>query len=411
MLPKILWCCVFSFVLAHAGAAQNPDLILRKNWERIDIPFEYENDFIVVKVIINDVFPLRFIFDTGAEHTILTQRAITDLLQVNYARRIPILGADLRRELYAWLALGVKLNIEGLIAPNRSILVLEEDYLNFQEFAGIDVNGILGADIFRRFVVRINYKQRVITLFDPADFSPPKGARFNSIPLEIERSKPFIVAPVTITGNTLTPCKFLLDTGAALAMLVYTNTHPQLHLPPQVVRSNLGLGLGGQIEGFMGRSQRMILAGEELNGVITHFQEIPFPEDELLVPDRNGIIGNQVLKRFHLIIDYPNSRLFIARAPGAKAAFKSEKSGMLLAASGKRLDVFTVYDILPGSPAEAAGVQIHDRIRTVNGWPVAFHTLEALSDRFYARDGKKIRLLLERNGQKVKLTFKLRSLI
>ena len=411
MLPKLFWCAVFFSGFLFSGSAQNPDLILRKNWDRIDIPFEYENDFIVIKVVLNDIFPLRFIFDTGAEHTILTQREITDLLQVNYARRIPIMGADLRRELYAWLALGVKLNIEGLIAPNRSILVLEEDYLNFQEFAGIDVNGILGADIFRRFVVRINYKQQIISLFDPANFKPPRGSRFAELPLEMDRSKPFITAPVAISGNTPTPCKLLLDTGAALALMIYTNTHPQLQLPSQVVRSNLGLGLGGQIEGFMGRTQNMQIGKETLTGIITHFQEIPFPEDSLRMPDRNGIVGNQILSRFQVVLDYPQRRLFLAPTPGAKAVFKSEKSGMLFAASGKRLDVFTVYDILPGSPAEAAGVQINDRIRAVNGWPVAFHTLEALSDKFYAREGKKINLVMERNGKKLKVRFRLKSLV
>jgi hypothetical protein len=411
MLPKCLWCIIFLWGFIRLGTAQAPDLLLRKNWDRVDIPFEYENDFIVIKVIVNDVFPLRFIFDTGAEHTILTQREITDVLQVNYARRIPILGADLRKELYAWLALGLKLNIEGLIAPNRSVLVLEEDYLNFREFAGIDVNGILGADIFRRFVVRINYKQRIISLFDPSSYKPPRASRFTELPLEMDRSKPFITAPVAITGNSLTPCKLLLDTGAALALLVYTNTHPQLQLPQQVVRSNLGLGLGGNIEGFMGRTQKMQIGDAALSGIITHFQEIPSPEDSLRTPDRNGIIGNQILSRFQLIIDYPKGRLFLAPAPGSKAVFKSEKSGMLIAASGKRLDTFTVYDILPDSPAQAAGVQINDRIRAVNGWPVAFHTLEALSDKFYARDGKKINLLIERNGVRFKLSFRLKSLV
>jgi len=153
--------------VSMTALSQSPDLILRRNVDRIDIPFEYENNFIIVNVILNDLLPLRFIFDTGAEHTILTQRDFTDILQVQYGRRLPLMGSDLSVELYAFLAIGVKLNVGGLIAPNRTILVLEEDYVNFKEFAGVDVHGIIGSDLFRRFVVRINYKQQIISLITP----------------------------------------------------------------------------------------------------------------------------------------------------------------------------------------------------------------------------------------------------
>ncbi len=391
--------------------AQRPDLIFRKNVDRIDIPFEYENNFIVIKVLLNDIFPLRFIFDTGAEHTILTQREITDLLQVNYARRIPIMGADMRQELYAYLALGVKLSLEGLVAPNRTVLVLEEDYVNFQEFAGINVHGILGADLFRRFVIRINYQQRIISLIDPATFKPP-GGRFVKIPLLMERNKPFVELPAVISDEPPALYKFLVDTGAGLALLVYTNSHPNLKLPPTVIRSRLGMGLGGDIEGVMGRIQYLRWGDMDMYGVITNFQELPITADSLQkLPNRNGIIGNQILSRFNLIFDYTNQWLYLMPTSRAKSQFKSEKSGMYLTASGRRLDTFTVYDIVPGSPAEQAGIQINDHVRSVNGWPAAFHSLEELTNKFYGKPGKKMRVVIERNGQRMTVRFALRELI
>ena len=397
------------FLLAVSQAkAQGPDLIIRKNVDRIDIPFEYENNFIIVKVVLNDIFPLRFIFDTGAEHTILTQREITDLLQVNYARRIPIMGSDLREELYAFLAPGIKLNVSGLIAPNRTILVLEEDYVNFQEFAGVNVNGILGADLFRRFAVRINYKQRIISLYDPTSFKPP-GGRFVKVPMELERNKPYVRVPTAIAGETPTECKLLVDTGAGLALLIYTNTHPNLNLPPHVIRSKLGMGLGGSIEGFLGRTNNLRFAGVDFNGVITNFQELPLRDDSTWTQNRNGIIGNQILNRFHIIFDYPRNALYMMPTANARAKFPSEKSGMMLAASGKRLDTFVVYDIVPGSPADLAGIRINDRVRSVNGSPAALHSLEVLTNKFYGKAGKKIRVVLEREGVRMKVEFVLRE--
>ncbi|HRD79909.1 MAG: aspartyl protease family protein [Saprospiraceae bacterium] len=396
--------------VSMTALSQSPDLILRRNVDRIDIPFEYENNFIIVNVILNDLLPLRFIFDTGAEHTILTQRDFTDILQVQYGRRLPLMGSDLSVELYAFLAIGVKLNVGGLIAPNRTILVLEEDYVNFKEFAGVDVHGIIGSDLFRRFVVRINYKQQIISLINPVHFKPP-GNRYIEIPVEMIRNKPYIKASTIIAGKQVNDYKYLVDTGAGMAILIYTNTDPSLHLPPQVVRSRLGMGLGGNIEGFLGRIGYLRFADMEMKGVITNFQDLPFPDDTLRTQQRNGIIGNQILNRFVMIFDYPNSKLYASPTSRAKAVFKSEKSGMLLAASGKRLDTFTVFDVLPGSPAASAGIQVNDQVRSVNGWPASVHTLEELTNKFYGKAGKKMKVVIERNGVRMLKVVVLRELI
>lgn len=410
MLPRIFFYIILLFSLALPLAAQTPDLIIRKNVDRIDIPFEYENSFIVVKVILNDIFPLRFIFDTGAEHTILTQREITDLLQVNYGRRFSILGADLTEELYAYLAFGINLNVGGLIAPNRTILVLEDDYVNFKEFAGIDVNGILGADFFRRFAVRINYKSRVISLMDPEKFKPP-GGRHIKIPMELERNKPYVRAATLIAAEEPTAYRYLIDTGAGLALLIYTNTHPNLDLPPTVIRSRLGMGLGGNIEGFLGRISSFTFAGIELKGVITNFQDVPIREDSPWQQNRNGIIGNQILNRFQVTFDYPRSMIYLLPTSKVKAKFQSEKSGIMMVASGKRLGTFVVFDLIPGSPAEEADIRINDIVRSVNGWPATLHSLEELTDKFYGKAGKKMRVVIERDGERIRKEFVLRELI
>lgn len=410
MLLRLCFFVVFFAGCSLTALSQSPDLILRRNVDRIDIPFEYENNFIIVNVVLNDLLPLRFIFDTGAEHTILTQREFTDILQVQYGRRLPLMGSDLSVELYAFLAIGVKLNVGGLIAPNRTILVLEEDYVNFKEFAGVEVHGIIGADLFRRFVVRINYKQQIISLINPVHFKPP-GNRYIEMPVEMIRNKPYINAATIIAGEQVKDYKYLVDTGAGMALLIYTNTQPSLRLPPQVVRSKLGMGLGGNIEGFLGRIGYLRFADIDMKGVITNFQDLPFPEDTLRTQQRNGIIGNQILNRFIMIFDYPNSRLYALPTSKAKAIFKSEKSGMLLAASGERLDNFTVFDVLPGSPAASADIQVNDRIRSVNGWPASVHTLEELTNKFYGKPGKKMRVVVERNGVRMLKVFELRELI
>lgn len=67
--------------------------------KKATIPFRYIHNFIIVEARIYGIIPLQFIFDTGAEHIILFKREYTDLLQVPYDRRIPVLGSDMSREI------------------------------------------------------------------------------------------------------------------------------------------------------------------------------------------------------------------------------------------------------------------------------------------------------------------------
>ena len=77
MYPKILLFLILLFAGGQSFAQQELISIARANG-RVEIPFEYVNNFIIVNVVFNRLFPLKFVFDTGAENTILTRKEITD---------------------------------------------------------------------------------------------------------------------------------------------------------------------------------------------------------------------------------------------------------------------------------------------------------------------------------------------
>lgn len=403
---------IFCFVLyLPLPRAQMYDLVLPKGVQQVDIPFEYENDFIVVEVLFNGTLPLRFIFDTGAEHTILTKKAVTDLFQVQYDRKFTIYGSDLSTVLYAYLARGITLKLNRLIATNRNILVLEEDYFRFQEFAGVNVQGILGSDLFRRFVVQINFRRQIISFIDPSKFEPP-GKSYETVDIELERHKPYIQTNITVSGGQGgLPARLLVDTGASLSLLLYTNTDLNVTLPPKVIRTNIGMGLGGYIQGAMGRIEEIDFSPFELNGVVTSFQELQVDMDTLRITERHGILGNHILKRFTVYLDYINSVMYLKPNRNYRKKFAYDRSGIGLTASGPGLNEFTVFNVVEGSPADEAGVQVGDQIRRLNGWPVLFSSLGDLTRKLRARKGKKIRLVIEREDETLKLEFRLRDLI
>jgi Aspartyl protease/PDZ domain len=411
MKPNYTLCALFLCLSINWGRTQNINDITFLNHEyQVDIPFEYENNFIVLQVMFNDLLPLKFIFDTGAENTILTKREITDILRVDYQKRFTIYGADLSQTLYAYLARGINLRIGEVRATQRAILVLEEDYFKFDEFSGVEIHGILGADFFRRFVVKINYYKQVITLIDPEHFRGPKG-KFDVLDLELKRSKPYLMTNTTLSSDTSVMTKLLLDTGASLPLLLYSDTHPDLKPPSNVIRSTLGRGLGGIIYGYLGRVKSMDIQNFKFQEIITNFQEAPILDDTTYMNDRNGIIGNQLLDRFTIYIDYIREKLYLQPNPYYKEEFRFDRSGLVITASGPNLGRFMVLDVVPKSPVAEAGVLPNDELLKINGLGCRGLKLPDVMSKFEKKVGKKMRVMVLRNGQKLNLEFALRDLI
>lgn len=376
----------------------------------VEIPFEYHNDFIIVKVLFNKVLPLNFVFDTGAEHTILAKKEIAEVMNIPYERRIQIVGADMSEDLYAYLARRIHLKIGGINIPNQSILVLEKDYFEFEKRVGVEVDGIIGADFFKAYRLSINYDTKTIKL-SPSSPKVPKG--YDAIPVEIHKNKPYVSSVLELSDTTTVPVKLLLDTGAGLALLLHTDTHPDLELPDQVIPGEVGVGLGGTIPGFLGRVKKLPFEQSDLKmyNVVTNFQELNSDLETSQLNERNGIIGNEILSRFQVIIDYPQQKLYIKPNRRYKRKFEFDRSGLILLVVGEHLNEYYVSKVVPNSPASEAGIFRGDRIMGVNGTSASLMTLGSILQRLKRKPGKKIRLVLSRRGTKMKRHLILRDLI
>jgi predicted aspartyl protease len=403
---------VFAFFVLHLqSAAQQPSSSEWLSAERIDIPFDFTNGFIIVSLTVNRRFPLRFIFDTGAENTILTKREITDLLNVPYEREFKILGSDMTTELTAYLVRNIDLEIANEDLPNQALLVLEEDYFRFEAFTGEPIHGILGANIFRNKVVCINYQRRLITLFHPSRFqNAPLDEEFTEIPLNIQKNKPYLYAPIQLPNRDTLLVKLLVDTGASLPLLLTTQTHPNLKLPEQVIPGNIGMGLGGRLEGYIGRISKIDLGIHTIQEIPTNFQEITPEMDTSFLQQRNGIIGNQLLRKFTVYIDYLRSKMYIRPNRYINKEFKMDRSGLIIVAGGRFLDILIVQGVLPRSPAAESGILPGDVIKRINGIPAGLLSLSDVDNILKKKEGKKIKIVYERQGEKKKRIFRLRNL-
>ncbi|HPG08338.1 MAG TPA: aspartyl protease family protein [Saprospiraceae bacterium] len=411
-LIKRLVFLFYGLLSATAGYVQNINFDLLQGQSSVKIPFELKHNFIIIDVRLNGILPLHFIFDTGAQYTLLFKKEYSDILRIPYLRRIPILGADLSQELYALVAQNITVDIPGRIKVRKDILIFEEDYFQLDELTGIFIDGILGGDAFKHYVTQIDYRKQILTLTKKEHFQEP-GSHYHRIPLRLKEAKPLLNATVTLENNARVPVSLLMDTGSGIPLLLYANTHPNLSIPEKTILGQLGKGLGGYLLGYMGRIKQLDLPSNlEFTNVLASFQRLDsasqiFTQNN----ERNGILGNQVLRRFDVIIDYPDSVLYLKPTRSYKQKFNYDRSGMLIYAIGHNLKDFYVNTIIPGSPAEEADIREGDLILKIRGLPASLFDLTSINRMLMKRPGKKIKVTIERNGERMEKTFRLRDLI
>ena len=392
------------------GIAQMPGVLMSRGAKKVEIPFERQGNFIIVKVVFDGLFPLRFILDTGAEHTILTKKEIPNLLGIPFERTITLMGTDMKTQVIAHIIRKVKLQLINVLFV-KDIIVLDEDYFQFDKFAGLDVHGVLGAEAFRGYVVKFDYSKQIITLFDPSVFKPIDHRNFEELPIEIIRSKPYITTSAQILTDSVVQLKLLIDTGAGLSLLLHTFSTPGLALPQKVIKGNIGSGLGGEIEGYVGRIRSLSIGSNQLINPISNFQELNELSDSVHLNGRNGLIGGEIMSRFNFIIDFNHEKLYVQTNRNFKTKFSYDKSGLILIAGGENLSIFTVHEVLPNSPAAEAGFQKGDELIRINFTPSRFFGLGDINRKLQGKTGRVYRISFSRNGQEMKTKMKLRDLI
>ncbi|MEO7175146.1 MAG: PDZ domain-containing protein [Saprospiraceae bacterium] len=401
---------VLILLLPLSAEAQMDNRVLGEVSQSVNLPFSIYNGFIVVEVLMDDILPVHFIFDTGAEQTLVLKPALIPILDLKIGRRVKLIGADLSREMFGLTVRKFDLQLAGTLRVNTDLIVLEEPYLNLDEIAGVPIEGILGANIWKNYVVKIDYNRQRITLYNPDNFSGvPEG--YIQQKADFVRNKPYLEVDAQFQAGITVPLKLLLDTGAAVPIVLYTNQESKITLPPNTIKGRLGTGLGGFLEGFMGRVHELKFEGFQFQALIASFQDLDSLKLQMVDSSRNGILGNLLLKKFTIVIDYVQQKVYMQPNNKFNAPIEFDRSGLVLIAAGANLDRKMVLDIVDGSPADLAGIKPGDFITKFQAMPATLYSLGKMTTILCGKKGKTIRVRLSRDGKSKRKSFTLRDLI
>lgn len=386
---------------------------LAKNRTSTRIAFQLHSNLIIVPVQINQSDTLYFILDTGVSSTIITDPKALTKQSLKFARRVKLTGAGEGEQLTASVAIDNKLTMGGLRAAHQNIVVLDSDILRLSEYVGVPVHGIFGFDIFNNFVVTIDFQLKEITLTQPKRFRyrHSKGDRY---PITIQDTKPYLDVMALLDNQRSLPLRVVLDTGAGHALLVDRSTATTaMPLPDKVIRAQLGRGLNGVINGSLGRIRGLRVGRFELDNVLTSFPDsAAFGLKLAKGPERQGNIGCELLRRFRVTFNYPESYVLLKPVRRMlRETFEHDMSGLELRARGERFRNFYVDKVAMGSPADLAGLKEGDELLFVNNTSVSNVTISEIYKLLQRGEGRELSLVIRRVNQLVVARMVLKRLI
>jgi len=376
----------------------------------ITIDFKSSSNLIIIPVAINNSDTLNFILDTGVKYPIITELPFVTKLNLNYLQPIDVKGLGDGEQLTAYRSGNNTISLNGLVAYDQEIHMIINENFQISQILGIPVHGMIGFNLFKDYVVKIDYETHKITLTKPEFFTYKQREKDIVLPLIFEQNKPFVKTSIVTDKNEEVPVKLLVDTGASDAIWLSPNSDKRISIPEKNVEMFLGRGLSGDLFGKKGRIGALWVGPLVLYEPIVAFPDTQMVEQVSGPTDRNGTLGAEILRRFYVTMDYPNKRIILRPNSSLKDEFNCNMSGLEVSNPMPGLPIFLVDNIRKNSPAYYAGVQENDQIISLNNTGGKTLTLNDINLLLQSREDKRIKLTVLRNGEEIKTEFFLKKM-
>jgi PDZ domain/Aspartyl protease len=320
------------------------------------IPIRLINNHIYGPAKVNGQGPFTFIFDTGGADIVTP--ATARQLGLKVEGHLPTTGAGVK-VMEGGFARVAELQVGGATVKNQLFIVMPLNTL--ADVEGTPMPGMVGFEVFRRFVTRVDYGGHTVTLIDPKTFDPKDAG--TPIPFTFNGHIPEVMG--TFEGL---PAKFDIDTGSRDELTLtkpFADKNGLRAKHPKGVDAVDGWGVGGPSRAYVTLGKTMTLGPIKIDNVVTSLTTQT--KGGFNDASYQGNVGSGILKRFIVTFDYDKRVLYLKPRPGPVADIGTfDRSGMWINQSD---DGFKIVDVTKGGPAEKAGLKVGDELVAVDGKP------------------------------------------
>lgn len=360
------------------------------------IPFRLVNNHIYMEVRLNGR-PYDVLFDTGGLNVITP--AVARELGLKAEGAVQATGSG-EGSKDAGFTKVTRTQIGDAFLDNQTFVVI--DLEAFKEVEGKPITGIVGYEVFKRFVVRLDYENSKIALIEPANFAyRGPGVR---VAMDLNERTPEVMGE--IDGI---PGKFALDTGSRSTldlMSPFVAKHNLIQRYGAKYQGVTGWGVGGPARSWIVRGKRFSLGGVSVDAPVVELSQAK--AGSFVDAYQAGNVGAGVLKKFNIVWDYPRHQIFFEKNKHHAERDVFDRAGFWINLGD---GAFDVVDVIAGAPADQAGLKPGDRIVTVNGKKAGEITLPDVRLLKKAPPGTNLILEILRNGQRQTINILLKDFI
>lgn len=432
---------IFLFFACHNVSGQD-GFRFDTDKNKVVIPFKLINNLIFIPINVNGV-ELNFLLDSGVEETILLSLEDKTEVSLNNVEKIKLKGLGANEAIEGLKSSGNILKINELKDFNHELyIVLDQDF-NFSSHVGIPVNGIIGYHFFKNQIVEVNYDRKKIIVYK--NLSQKIKSKYQIIPIEIKKQKPYCNSIVTINENKM-KAKVLLDLGNSDALWLFQDVNPLIKVPNKNFEDYLGKGFSGEIHGNRAKIETFEIGNFCFCKPIVAMPDTISVKSVNMVQDRVGSIGGEIMKRFTTIFDYKESKLYLKKSSKFNEPFQYNRCGIEIASAGMQWvpetikfqttyqdntfdasgnkagsanfkykfelkPIYEISNIRKNSPALEVGLQKGDVLKAINYHSVNSMSLSEINNFLKSEEGKWLNFEVERNGETLNFKFQIKELL
>jgi hypothetical protein len=372
-------------------------LVFPAGKDQVSIPFKLLNNHIYLPVSLDGKTYDRMIFDTGATNVVSAAAAKANGIKTE--GQLPGGGFGENVSAFGLAKVGL-MEVGGIKLKDQVFTVF--DLASLSKVEGVEGQGLIGYEIARRAVIKIDYANSLLTIIKRDQFHPPANAA--KIPFKFNSHVPMVQAE--LDGI---PGEFEIDTGARSSVSIMgpfaaSNRLAEKYQAKTEVIGGYGVG---------GLSRALLVHPKILKiGSI----EIKEPVGLLELGNRGaaattqvaGNLGGGILKRFTLTLDYEGQMLYFEPNAAFSERDVFDHSGIWCMqddAGG-----LSVVDVVKDSPADKAGLHAGDKIIGLDGKEITGAEINAVRTKLKEKPGTKVTLEVEGNNGKRAVSLTLAEL-
>nr|WP_199082405.1 retropepsin-like aspartic protease [Pedobacter sp. ASV19] len=175
----------------------------------VKVPFETEHGSVILKVRINNSPKvLRLLFDTGADGMAISQSLADSIgLKITRKQNASVVGGNMEIQ----VSDGNTVHLDDFEVKNQGIAVFKEMHK--------DLDGIIGNTIARRYITKVDYDRKELSLYNFGDYQYEKEGA--SIPFTMPSGLFIIPGSLSITTEPVHTGDFVFDTGASYSLICF----------------------------------------------------------------------------------------------------------------------------------------------------------------------------------------------